>query len=72
MKITPLAVNHIIIELNCGASIDVNDGTSVRYGGQLNILLASDGVMTVMRQEHNNVALRIKKQAAGDKAKLEG
>jgi len=37
MKINPVAHNHILIELECGVVIDLNDGTSERFGGKVTI-----------------------------------
>jgi len=35
MRIVPIAVNHLIIELESGVTLDVNDGTASRSGGIL-------------------------------------
>lgn len=40
MKVIPLAINHVELELENGAILDVNDGTSVRKIGMLTITAA--------------------------------
>ena len=59
MKIIAIAYNHIKLELDGKATIDINDGTTPRGGGQLNISLDTDGVLELLRHEHQSIALRI-------------
>ncbi|KKN75197.1 hypothetical protein LCGC14_0383560 [marine sediment metagenome] len=59
MKIQPVAINHILIYLDNGETLDINDGTLTPSGGTLNMVLPPPTDRFMVVKENNSELIKI-------------
>ena len=59
MKVQPIAFNHILLHLDNGEILDINDGTSAPTYGQLNIVLPPPSNKFMLIKENTEELIKI-------------